>query len=89
MKKLLEETGTTLYRGTGLTKKEVQQYRDRVGAKVERSYYSGNITSKEDTYMTMTGFISTSMNKSDAQKFAWSNHKTGHEATLFEIMWKS
>ena len=38
--------------------------------------------------MTMTGFISTSMNRSDAQKFAWSNDKTGHQATLFEIMWK-
>ena len=36
----------------------------------------------------MTGFISTSMNRSDAQKFAWSNHKTGHQTTLFEIMWK-
>ena len=39
--------------------------------------------------MTMTGFISTSMNRSDAQKFAWSNEKTGHVATLFEIMWKN
>ena len=88
MKKLLEETGTTLYRGTGLTKKELQQYRDKVGAKIERGCF-GEFTSDEDTYMTMTGFISTSMNRSDAQKFAWSNHKTGHEATLFEIMWNS
>ena len=30
MKKLLEETGTILYRGTGLTKKELQDYRDKV-----------------------------------------------------------
>ena len=43
----------------------------------------------DDGYMAMTGFISTSMNKSDAQKFAWSNDKTGHDATLFEIMWKN
>ena len=29
------------------------------------------------------------MNRSSAQKFAWSNEKSGHEATLFEIEWKS
>ena len=28
------------------------------------------------------------MKRSEAQKFAWSNDKTGHEATIFEIMWK-
>ena len=74
MKKLLEETGTMLYRGTGLNKKELKDYRDKVGKKYE--------------YTTLTGFISTSMNRSVAQKFAWANEKSGHEATIFEIMWK-
>ena len=39
-------------------------------------------------YMTMTGFISTSMNKPAAQNYVWSNQKTGHQPTLIEIMWK-
>jgi len=29
------------------------------------------------------------MKRSSAQKFAWANETTGHEATIFEIMWKS
>ena len=28
------------------------------------------------------------MNRSVAQKFAWANETSGHEATIFEIMWK-
>ena len=28
------------------------------------------------------------MKRSSAQKFAWANEKSGHEATIFEIMWK-
>ena len=28
------------------------------------------------------------MNRSAAEEFAWSNSKTGHTATLFQIMWK-
>jgi hypothetical protein len=53
LKKLLEETGTKLYRGTGLTKNELQQYKDLVG----------KCRGKRDTanMMTMTGFISTSI----------------------------
>jgi hypothetical protein len=27
------------------------------------------------------------MNRSAAEEFAWSNSKTGHTATLFQIMW--
>ena len=42
----------------------------------------------ESGYTTLTGFISTSMKRSSAQKFAWANETSGHEATLFEIMWK-
>ena len=42
----------------------------------------------ESGHTTLTGFISTSMNRSVAQKFAWSNENSGHEATIFEIMWK-
>ena len=83
MKKLLEETGTILYRGTGLTKKEIQDYRDKVGKiqKKKNGYF-------ESGHTTLTGFISTSMKRSSAEKFAWANETTGHEATVFEIMWK-
>ena len=28
------------------------------------------------------------MNRSAAEEFAWSNSKTGHTETLFQIMWK-
>ena len=38
--------------------------------------------------MELTGFISTSVDKLEAEKFTWSNPDTGHEATLFKIMWK-
>ena len=76
MKKLLEETGTKLYRGTGLTKNELKEYKDKVGSKIEK--FSDGYFKTGDGYMTMTGFISTSMNRSDSQKFAWSNDKTGH-----------
>jgi hypothetical protein len=36
----------------------------------------------------LTGYISTSLYKKTAEQFAWSNPETGHEATLFIIMWK-
>ena len=29
------------------------------------------------------------MKRSSAEKFAWANETTGHEATIFEIMWKN
>ena len=38
--------------------------------------------------MALTGFISTSMDRMQAETFAWSNEESGHQATLFEIMWK-
>ena len=38
--------------------------------------------------MALTGFISTSMDRAQAETFAWSNKESGHQATLFEIMWK-
>ena len=86
MKKLLSQTGTILYRGTGLTKKELQDYRDKVGnIQKDEECYGGPFKSG---HTTLTGFISTSMKRSSAQKFAWANETTGHEATVFEIMWK-
>ena len=39
--------------------------------------------------MPLTGFISTSLDKAAAESFAWSNNQSGHEKTLFEIMFKS
>jgi len=81
MRKLLEVTGTTLYRGTGLTKKEIKKYKSLEGKKL--CWCCG-----PPALMTLTGYTSTTMIRSIAQKFTWSNEETGHEATLFEIMWK-
>ena len=82
MKKLLAYEGTTLYRGTCLTKKELKQYRKKIGKK--KYWLFG-----EPSLVTLTGFTSTTMIRSIAQKFTWSNEESGHEATLFEIMWKN
>ena len=65
-----ENEGVTLYRGTGLTKDELQTYTNKIG------------TSDK---VALTGFISTSMKKDAAESFVWFNKDTGHEATLFEI----
>ena len=39
--------------------------------------------------MSLTGFVSTSFDRLAAEEFTWSNPNTGHESTLFKIMWKS
>jgi len=65
MQKLLEQTGTLLYRGTGLTEQELKTYEAKIGK--EFDYDDPN------THVTLTGFTSTSMDKSQAQNFAWSN----------------
>ena len=36
----------------------------------------------------LTGFISTSLKRDAAEAFVWANQDSGHEATLFEIMFK-
>ena len=79
MKHLLEKKGAKLYRGTGLTRKDLQAYLQRIG-KIEDGH---------PDWAVLTGFISTSMNRDQAETFAWSNEESGHEATLFEILWKS
>jgi len=38
--------------------------------------------------VTLTGFISTSLKRDAAEAFVWANQDSGHEATLFEIMFK-
>ena len=40
----------------------------------------------ESGYVALTGFISTSMIKTLAESFAWSNKESGAEKTLFEII---
>ena len=48
------------------------------------------LKSKEGSFekwMVFTGFVSTSLDKAQAKKFACSNKKSGHEATIFEILW--
>ena len=65
MQKLLSKTGALLYRGTGLTEQELKTYADKIGK--EYNYNDPN------THVTLTGFTSTSMDKSQAQNFAWSN----------------
>ena len=42
----------------------------------------------EDGYSALTGFISTSMDRKAAESFAWSSKDSGHQQTIFEIMWK-
>ena len=64
----------TVYRGTGLTKEELQTYTNKIG------------TSNK---VVLTGFISTSMDRSAAESFVWFNKDTGHEPTLFEIRYKN
>ena len=68
MKKLLEVTGTKLYRGTGLTKKELKNYRKKIAKK--KYWLFGE---KVINLVTLTGFTSTTMIRSIAQKFTWSN----------------
>ena len=80
LRELLEKKGTKLYRGTGLTKKELQSYEDLIGKTKEKD--------GKESLMALTGFILTSMDRAQAENFAWSNKKSGHEACLFEIMWK-
>ena len=80
-KKLLEETGSTLYRGTGLTQQELHTYQALVGKAVrDDSRFKGLLTAG---YMALTGFTSTSMKRPAAESFAWSNEDSGHQATLF------
>lgn len=82
LRELLEEKGAKLYRGTGLTKQQLQKYRDLKGKK-EIKYGM-----KRPVYMSLTGFISTSFDRAKAEGFAFSNEETCREATLFEILWK-
>ena len=61
VKELLANKGTTLYRGTGLTKKELQTYQAKIGK------------TGDDRLVALTGFTSTSMDRAMAETFAWSN----------------
>ena len=38
--------------------------------------------------MVITGFISTSFDRKQAEGFAWKNDDLGKEKTLFKILWK-
>ena len=77
LKNKIERKGILLYRGTGLKPDQLKEYQDKVGK-----------TGKDDK-VSIAGFISTSQNKLAAEGFTWSNETSGHEATLFQIMWKS
>ena len=35
------------------------------------------------------GYTSTSVNRDEAQKFAWENKESGHHKVLFHIKWNS
>ena len=52
----------TLYRGTGLTKDELQTYTNKIGT---------------NDKVALTGFISTSMKKDAAESSVWFNKDTG------------
>ena len=77
MKEKIEEKGIQLYRGTGLKPEQLKEYQDKAG---KTGFFDK---------VTITGYISTSLDRLAAEEFTWSNQTTGHEATLFEIMWKS
>ena len=38
--------------------------------------------------ITMTGYVSTSLDKNAAEQFAWSNSESDIESTLFKILFK-
>ena len=59
MKDLLEKKGTKLYRGTGLTQEELMTYKALIGKKSKDKHDKSHL-------MCLTGFISTSMNRSAA-----------------------
>ena len=92
LKQKIEKDGILLYRGTGLKPVQLKEYQDLVGETEVRkvpNFTTFEFEEKElPKLMTLTGFISTSLDKLAAEQFAWSNSDTGHEATLFQIMWK-
>ena len=56
-----------------------------------RTYWDIDSEEEEEelpALMALTGFISTSLDKSMAETFVWSNKDTGHVKTLFQILWK-
>ena len=59
-------------------------YKLKIGKAVRNRW--GNFTSGQ---ITSSGFISTSMDKATSESFAWFNEQSKHEATVFEIMFKS
>ena len=61
---MLEKKGTKLYRGTGLTKEELNKYAALIGKRKGK-----------EGMVCLTGFISTSMNRGLAESFAWSNEE--------------
>ena len=65
-----------LWRGGGMTAKEIKQYSDMAGKK------------GEDDYINLFGYTSCSLDKGVAISFAWNNQKTGHSKVLFQIKWK-
>ena len=77
LKNKIEKEGILLYRGTGLKPDQLKEYQDKVGK------------TEWNDKVPIAGFISTSQDKLAAEGFTWSNETSGHEATLFQIMWKS
>ena len=72
LQELLKNKGTKLYRGTGLTNNEVQKYRDFITKKELRWNRKTRKNEELPALMALTGFISTSMDRAQAETFAWS-----------------
>lgn len=92
LKNKLEVEGTDLYRGAGIKKAQIDQYKALVGKTEKRNvlvedkdaeYGASWEEQEQPTLMTLNGFISTSLDRLSAEQFAWSNPETGHEATVF------
>ena len=70
-----------LYRGTGLTLREIKQFVNKIGYKIpDGSYW--NFTWKQ---MSLFGFISTTEDKSTGYDFAWENPEESKVRVVFEI----
>ena len=79
---------TTLYRGGALTKAEAHDYKDKVDKVHQEDGPEGSgIKKGYPVSMSMFGYISTSTDRSAAERFTWSNDKQGKIDTLFIIEW--
>lgn len=62
LKNKIEWEGILLYRGSGLTKMQIDEYKQLIGATEERVYYIG-IKETFEKFISLVGFTSTQINR--------------------------